>query len=154
MVKVIGVEFQGGNKIGDFGWMLKQDEYKNAFFIFNDNESQFLAHQNDPENVSGCAAGGGNAVIRPYQCETPPRAGGIPTGEYGIKDGPGYPELNDSVKGFIDQAVAAIKTVVDANGYDTVYYSGDGSGGLGHGYFDPCEDVKAYVMKGIESLAT
>jgi len=154
MVKVTGLVFQGGNQIGDFDWMLKQDEYKNAFFIFNDNESQFLAHQDDPKSQSGCAAGGGNAIIRPYQCETPPRAGGIPTGEHGIKDGPGYPELNDTVKGYIDQAVASIKAVVAANSYDTVYYSSNGSGGLGHGIFDPCEDVKAHIIKGIESLAT
>ena len=154
MVKVIGLEFQGGHQIGDFAWMLKQDKYKNAFFIFNDNQSQFLAHQADPKDQTGCAVGGGNAIIRPYQCESPPRAGGIPTGEYGITDGPGYPALNETVKGYIDQALASIKTAVDANGYDTVYYSGDGSGGLGHGIFNPCEDVKAYIVKGIESLAT
>jgi len=155
-VKVIGSVFQGARRDGDFGWMLEQEQYAKAFFVFNDNQSQFEAYQNNPDATdgAGCAPGGGNGAIRPYQCQKPPRAGGIPTGDYGIENGPGYPALSAEVKSVIDAAVAFIGGVVEENGYTTLYYSSDGKGGLGHGIFNPAEDVKAYIVEQIESLGS
>ena len=66
--------------------MIEQPEYADALFVFNDNEGEFRAHQGHAPGARRCHAGGGNAVIRPYQCEDPPRAAGIPTGDHG-----GYP---------------------------------------------------------------
>ena len=76
---------------GDFGWMIGQPRWQQTLFIFNDNEHQsqaFLAQVagGSIEPASGaCQAGGGNAVIRPYQCQTPPRAAGVPTGNRSLK---------------------------------------------------------------------
>ena len=53
---------------------------------------------------AGCAPGGGNAIIRPYQCKTPPRAAGIPTG-------PNYDSLTPEVKQIIDEAIATITSI-------------------------------------------
>ncbi|MEM7060059.1 MAG: hypothetical protein AAF557_20955 [Pseudomonadota bacterium] len=156
MVTVIGSVYQGPDQDGDFGWMIKQPKYSDAFFIFNDNQTEFLAHQNHPNagpDGPGCNMGGGNAVIRPYQCKIPPQAGGIPTGEYGIPGGPGYPALTEEVKGYIKQAIASIKQAVEDNNYSKVIFSSDGHGGLGHGIFDPCEAVKDYIVQEINNLA-
>ena len=70
-MQVIGSIFGGGGKAGDFGWMIQQPEYDDALFIFNDNEEQFLAFRKNPKSGAGCARGGGNAIIRPYQCAEP-----------------------------------------------------------------------------------
>jgi hypothetical protein len=93
-MEVIGSIFKGSGQKGDFGWMIEQPEYAEALFVFNDNEEQFREQRKDPSSPFGCTPGGGNAVIRPYQCEEPPRAAGIPTGVQGI----GYAELTDQVK--------------------------------------------------------
>src|SRR5229473_2159509 len=92
---VKGVIFDRNKLIsyGDFGWMRSQTEYVDALFIFNDNEEQFLAHVSNPSDRSdfACGAGGGNARIRPWQCETIPRSAGVPTGKLSENlECPGY----------------------------------------------------------------
>lgn len=154
MAKVIGSVFKGGGKDGDFGWMIDQPHYARAFFIFNDNETQWAAHRTRPDGGPGCDAGGGNAVIRPYQCRTPPRALGIPTGDYGIAGGPGYPALTGPVKTVIDDAVASIALAVAENGYREVYYSSNGDGGLGTSIFAPSPEVSDYIIGRVKALET
>ncbi len=155
-VTVIGSQFSGPGTDGDFSWMIEQPQYRDAFFIFNDNEDEFEAHQKNPDASGGpgCQSGGGNAAIRPYQCRKPPRAGGIPTGNFGLQGGPGYPTLTPEVRAIIDRAVVAIRTAVEENGYRRVIYSSDGRGGLGHGIFDPAGEVKRYIVEQIESLGS
>ncbi|MDJ0823749.1 MAG: hypothetical protein QNJ09_18315 [Paracoccaceae bacterium] len=150
--------YHGDNQAGDFAWMITQPAYAKAFFIFNDNQGEFLAFQGNTSATSGqgCMVGGGNAVIRPYQCMSPPRAGGIPTGSFAINDKVtrhGYPDLTPEVQSYIDTAVAFIAQRIAANGYTDVYYSSDGHGGLGHGIFNPADDVRAYIVQKIEGLA-
>lgn len=143
--------FTSHNQPGDFGYMLMQEEYASAFFIFNDNEEEFLAYQgNQGTSGPGCHAGGGNAGIRPWQCATPPRAGGIPTGAHGQ----GYTALISEVQGHIDTAVAFIAARIAEHGFTEVYYSSDGHGGLGTGIFEVDPAVKAYIVKQIEGLAS
>ncbi|CUH76133.1 hypothetical protein [Tropicibacter naphthalenivorans] len=150
--------FHGGGQKGDFGWMLEQPEYDGAFFIFNDNEGEFLAYQSDQgKSGPGCMPGGGNAAIRPWQCATPPRAGGIPTGSYNITDANGnhgYPSLTPEVKGYIDTAVAFIAKRIADTGCTDVYYSSDGNGGLGTHIFSPSPEVTSYIVSKINSLGT
>src|ERR1700683_276792 len=85
-VHVIPVVFDGKGEQGDYAWMRDRVGYEHTYFVFNDNEVQFLAHQEFPTGIEGCEAGGGNAAARPWQCETPPRSGGVPTGS-GADDG-------------------------------------------------------------------
>ena len=90
---------------GDFGWMIQQPQFARSLFVFNDNESQFLAfHEGEP---SGLSAGGGNAIIRPYQESKPQRAAGVPTGDHG-----GYSELSPQIKQTIDRAIEYIKDYI------------------------------------------
>ena len=128
--------------------MIEQPEYADALFVFNDNEGEFRAHQGHAPGARRCRAGGGNAVIRPYQCEDPPRAAGIPTGDHG-----GYPRLTDSAKAAIDDALAAIGAPLAAGRYQRVIYSAaDDSGALGTGIFDVGDDVKRYIVDGLRAL--
>jgi hypothetical protein len=158
-VAVIPVVFLGKGKSGDYTWMRKQAGYERTYFVFNDNEVQFLAHQNDPTSVAGCGAGGGNAGVRPWQCEQPPRAGGVPTGTGADS---GYQALTPQVKAIIDQAVTAIKADVERHGFDRVVYSSCVKGSspnctldddLGTGIFHPSEEVRSYIVSKLKNIA-
>jgi hypothetical protein len=146
-MELVGSVFTGRGRAGDFGWMIEQPEYADALFVFNDNESQFRAHQGHAAGARRCSAGGGNAVIRPYQCEDPPHAAGIPTGDAG-----GYPRLTDAARTAIDDALAAIRALLATGRYQRVIYSADPSGALGTGIFDVGDDVKRYIVDGLRTL--
>ena len=158
-VAVIPVVFVGKGKPGDYAWMRNQPGYERAYFVFNDNEEQFLSHQKDPKSVDGCAPGAGNAAARPWQCETPPRAGGVPTGAGA--DG-GYQALTPQVKAIIDRAIASIKADVRQYGFDKVVYSTCTKGSspnctldddLGTGTFHPTEDVRSYIVSKLWNIS-
>ncbi len=138
--------FQGGGCDGDFGWMIKQPEFARSLFIFNDNETQFEDfHQGRP---SGLSAGGGNAIIRPYQGIKPQRAAGIPTGDHG-----GYSELSPQVCLTIDRAIQYIRALLQSGDYDEVVFSYDSKNDtLGTGIFKPHVLVKKYIYDGLMKL--
>ena len=137
-VKVIPSMFVPEQFEGDFAKMIKAPQYKNALFVFNDNEQQYLSRS--------CQAGGGNAIIRPYQCIDPPRAAGIPTGSHGT----GYAKFTSHVKTLIDNAINQIVTICNKYHYDTIYYSSDKDGNLGTGIFNVDSDVKTYIVQQLQ----
>lgn len=148
-MQVIGSIFTGGGKPGDFGWMIQQPEYADALFIFNDNEEQFREFRRNPKGGFGCDKGGGNAVIRPYQCKEPQRATGIPTGV----DQCGYEKLTAHVRQVIDEAIAAIRQLLGTGRYQRVFYSAaNEAGDLGTGIFDVGNEVKNYITAEIRKL--
>jgi hypothetical protein len=122
--------------------------------LFNDNESQsqaFLAQvasgHIEPSS-HGCQAGGGNAVIRPYQCQARRRAAGVPTG-------PGYARLTDHAKRRIDAAVACVGELLASDKTLTeVIYSAskDDPSVLGHGIFDVGDDVLRYIPAALKRV--
>jgi hypothetical protein len=147
-IKVYGFVFEGVGKVGDFNWMIRQPEFKDVLFVFNDNTEQFDDHLRHPNSGPGCEAGGNNAVIRPYQCENPPRALGMPTG-------PGFDRLSPEVKAYIDKATNQITATVKSHGYTRVFYNAaDASGGLGTRIFSVGDDVKDYIVAQLRTLAT
>ena len=146
MTRIIGSVFDGPGQPGDFAWMIQQPEYDDAFFVFNDNEAEFSRHQQHGSNAGVCRSGGGNAVIRPYQCQAPQRSAGVPTGD----SSGGYPALTDHVRGVIDLAVGAV--AVASSGSDRLFYSADRSGGLGTGIFSVDDSVKRYIVDQLLSL--
>ena len=148
-VRVIGSVFQGAGMEGDFGWMIEQPEYADALFVFNDNEEQFLEHQRDPASSLGCAAGGGNAIIRPYQCKEPARSTGIPTGS----NGKGYDRMTADVRGTIELAFYVIEALIATGQYRRIIYSAaNDAGELGTGIFQVGNDVKAYIVGKLKAL--
>jgi hypothetical protein len=149
VVQVIGSVYEGRGREGDFAWMIRQPHHDRALFIFNDNEEQFRAHRDDPCGGAGCSEGGGNAVIRPYQCTDPPRAAGIPTGSRGR----GYSALTAGVQEVIDDALFVIGGLRASGRYDRAYYSAaDDRGSLGTGIFQVADEVKEYITAGLLRL--
>ena len=149
-MELIGSVFDGRGRAGDFAWMIEQPDYDDALFVFNDNEAQFRAHQAHVAGAGACGASAGNAVIRPYQCQDPPRAAGIPTGDHG-----GFPRLTDGARQAIDDALAAIQTVLASGRYRRVIYSAaDESGALGTGIFVVGDDVKRYIVDGLRRVTS
>jgi hypothetical protein len=146
---VIGSIYEGRGRDGDFTWMIEQRDYADALFVFNDNEEQFRAHRQDPDDPRGCVRGGGNAAIRPYQCVEPVRAAGIPTGV----NRRGYQQLSDSVREVIDEAVAGIRGLLASGLYVRTFYSADATGNLGSGIFVIGDDVKTYIVEQLWALA-
>jgi hypothetical protein len=148
VTRVIGSQFAGGGRDGDFAWMIERDEYADALFVFNDNEEAFRAYQRDRTGGAGCARGGGNAIIRPYRCADPPRAAGVPTGVHGG----GYSALTDDVRGVVDEAFAVIGELLATGRYARLFYSAEADGGLGTGIFTVAEEVKAYIVDKLRAL--
>ena len=145
-IKKVRSTFTSTGTQGDFGWMIEQDQYARSLFIFNDNEAQFKEfHANDP---SGLLAGGGNAIIRPYQKGVPPRAAGIPTG-----DGVGYKQLDAHVKDVIDKALEHIEKLLASGDYDEIIYSYDSvENTLGSGIFEIDIEVRNYIFQALEKI--
>ena len=133
--------FQRSGVDGDFRWMIQQPEFARSLFVFNDNASQFNAfHEGKP---SGLSAGGGNAIIRPYQGSKPQRAAGVPTGDHG-----GYSELSPEIKQTIDRAIKYIKELLNSGDYDEVVISYDPMfDTIGAGIFNPHPSVKKYIYE-------
>lgn len=151
-MQLLGSIFKERGTVGDFAWMIEQREYADALFIFNDNEEQFRAFQDDSSSADGCSAGGGNAVIRPYRCADPPRAAGVPTGW--IRRG-GYPLLTPSTKQVITESIAVVDELVQTGRYKRVFYSAADAGGtLGTGIFNVGDDVKAYIVSELRRVVT
>ena len=137
-------KFTKKGRDGDFSWMIRQSEYNDVLFIFNDNEQAFLSES--------CKRGYGNAVIRPYQCVTPPRAAGIPTGILSEKGkGEGYKKLTPAVKEIIDLAIERIQEKIENNRYKRVMYSGTDEM-MGSEIFKIGKDVKKYIVKELKKL--
>jgi hypothetical protein len=139
-ISLVASQFKNKEQNGDFKWMIKQPKYKNSLFIFNDNEEQFLSQS--------CLQGGGNAIIRPYQCEDPPRCTGIPTG----KMGKGYLSLSPEILVIINTSLDKIKLLLKTGRYKEVIYSSDKIGGLGTGIFIVGDDVKNYIVNGLQKI--
>jgi hypothetical protein len=139
-VRVIGIDFVGRNKEGDFNYMIKRKEYEDSLFIFNDNE----------QDHTSTIPGGGNAIIRPfnrYSGLAVPRSAGIPTGRAG-----GYPSLTSSSKDVIDSAMDEIRDLIRIHGFRRVFYSADENGKLGTSIFVVGEDIRDYITDQIRDL--
>lgn len=146
-MKVIKSQYSGIQRDGDFFWMINRPEYARSLFVFNDNEAQFIAFHKG--YADGLSAGGGNAVIRPYQGHSPIRAAGIPTGTAGC----GYTELNHNVRALVDDAIAHIRRLLATGNYDQVIFSYDSKKKtLGTKIYSPVDEVKNYIYQAIVSL--
>lgn len=143
-VKVEPIQFKKLNEYGDFNWMIKQSEYSDVLFIYND----------DIENKESYKKGKGNAIIRPYNKYNTkivkPRSAGIPTGS--LKD-KGFKKLDFEVKEIIDNAIQIIKDLIEKYKYKTVMYSGKKDGTIGTNLFVINQEVKDYITQQIQNLS-
>jgi hypothetical protein len=152
MVNVIKSKFNGANKEGDFAWMITQPHHARTLFIFNDNEGEFYAHFKGGQHR--CSVGGGNAGIRPYQCDPEFRATGIPTGTYSA--GPhygGYSSLDDHVKAALTDAFTQLEALLKSGRFDSVAFSWDDETKLGGRIFETAQPVRDYIVENIIAIA-
>ena len=148
MLEIVPSVFNGPGKVGDFGWMLEQSDYSNALFVFNDNQEQYEAFRDEPHTPAARTPGGGNAVIRPWQCKNPPRAIGIPTGV----NQRGYESLTNEIQAILDEALSRVAELTASGDYERLFYSAAPDGGLGTGIFRVGIDVKEYIVAGLLRL--
>ena len=153
MVTVLKSRFEGAGREGDFSWMIRQPQHERTLFVFNDNEEEFYAHFDGTEHV--CGAGGGNAVIRPWQCGDEPRAAGVPTGCYA--PGPhhlGYSTLDSHVRRVVADAVAHIEGSLRTGRFDTLAFSWDDRARLGGRIFETAQDVRDLIVEELQRVVT
>jgi hypothetical protein len=108
-----------------------------------------------PDLSHRCLAGGGNAVIRPYQCEPHWRAAGIPTGSYatGTAHHSGYRSLDDRVRVVIADAIRQIDRLLTTGRFESLAFSWDSERGLGCGIFDPDQEVRDLIVSELIAVA-
>lgn len=150
---VVSVPFTGKNKDGDFKWMVKQPQYKNAMFVICEN---FLDMLSDNQ-----AAGGGTACLRPYTMRGMGegkvyRAAGIPTGW--STETQGFPCLDKHYsKLAIDLAFERLVLILEQQtDIDRVIYSCDSEDPalIGTNIFKDTigQDVVKYISKSLHSI--
>lgn len=137
-MKICGSKYR--NRNDDFEVMMKTEKYKNALFLFNDNEREHGT------NIKGA----GNAVMRKYSKLDIPRSFGIPTGIYRT----GYTQLDNKTKDAIDSIFYELKNLVDSGNYNTLVYSIEDEFNplLGTSIFQVSQDVLIYITRKILSL--
>ena len=156
-IPIYYVVFTSPNQLGDYNYMIKQPEYKNTLFIFNDNQEK--------HNTSD--KGSGNAVIRPYNFYglqksrlAKPLSAGIPTGNG--KSNKGYSLLDQLTILEIDSAISEIKKFLRDFKYDQIIYSGtnnqnprfkgDPEDLIGIGKYEVSKKVREYITQQIKCL--
>ena len=143
-IKIIPTQFTKRNQYGDFKWMIQQEEYKKALFIYNDDIESVMSYKNSK----------GNACIREYNSNNPnielPKSAGIPTGSR--KKQEGFQVLDTKTKEYIDMALEKIKELIQKYTYDTLYYSANSEGLIGSKIFKPCDEVIVYITNKIREL--
>ena len=152
MIHLLRSRFTGLGHDGDFLWMLEQPTYARTLFVFNDNEGEFYAHLRGGPHV--CSAGGGNAAIRPWQCQAQPRAAGVPTGTYAA--GPhhgGYAFLDGQVTRAISDAMLRISSLLATGRFDTLAFSWDERTKLGGNIFCTAQPVRDLIVQRLVEVA-
>jgi hypothetical protein len=147
MVKLIPIQFNGIGKVGDFNWMIKQPQYHDVLFLFNENVESFYNGYSGP--------GAGNAVIRPYRYNNPIRSMSIPTGyinynEEGWRGG--FKRLDDKTKSIIDHAFKLIEEELAKGKINKIYYSAEKDGRLGTSIFKVNKEVIDYIMTKLATI--
>ena len=144
MIEIVSIVYKGVNQYGDFNWMIKQKEYEDSLFIFNDNEEYHSTNER----------GGGNAIIRFYNQHnkslTKPHSAGIPTGT--LKYG-GYTTLDRMSRAVIDFSINEIKDLIKKYRYRRIFYSSTVKNDcLGTGIFTVDDNVIYYITSEIWKL--
>jgi hypothetical protein len=173
MITIIKSQFTSPGVAGDFEFMIEQPEHQRTLFVFNDNEEQFLAHFVSASNPFGavalriepvspssgadaCSPGGGNAVIRPYQCGPHPRAIGVPTGSY-QKEKPdyfkGYKVLDAHVSKMVGHSMMQIDAMLASGRFDSLAFSYNPETNLGGRIFDTAQVVRDFIVNELVRVA-
>jgi hypothetical protein len=102
-----------------------------------------------------CSPGGGNAVIRPFQCEPHWRAAGVPTGTYeqGSPHYIGYSSLDAGVTQAVGDAIVQIDRLLTTKRFASLAFSWNDDTKLGGRIFNTARDVRDYIVAQLEAVA-
>ena len=142
-VNLVCSVFSSPNTPGDFRWEVQSNHRPRALYVFNDNAEQH----------SQSLAGGGNAIVRPWNRHgTPdfPRAAGVCTGAVsGAVQG--YQRMGAVTKEQIDKDIGEIRELLATGNYGTLVYSGNSDGTLCTRTFNVGAGVKQYIVEQLRS---
>jgi len=113
-----------------------------------------MISSNTPNLSHRCSPGGGNASIRPYQCEPHWRAAGVPTGTY--EAGPhymGYSALDEQVVKAVADSIAQIDRLLASGRFTSLAYSWDSITKLGGRIFNTAQVVRDHIVTELDSVA-
>ena len=165
-IEIIGSSYNINDRSNtDFTLMIKQEQYANTLFIFNDNV----------ESHNTSSGGDGNAAIRIYNKHRTdggkPQSAGISTGfldSYrgflslkeqinkivSMQNG-GKKQLKGTAQEIIDSDIQEIRDLIKTHGYDKIIWSKDETTGkLGAALFKDTlgQDVIEYITQQIKNL--
>jgi hypothetical protein len=142
------VLFTTAGQHGDFEYMFRQEKYKDALFLIQENVV---------DSLTSDVAGAGTACLRPYTYRlvlknTRPHAAGIPTG-WSVDSG-GFTELNKPVKSTIQWYMQRIRLLLQEHHYTSIVYScdKDDKTKIGQGIFVIANEVVEYIRQEISLL--
>ena len=101
-----------------------------------------------------CSSGGGNAAIRPFQCDPHWQAAGVPTGTF--EEGPhykGYSSLDAQVTAAVGDAMAQIENLLATGRFDTLAFSYDPVTKLGGRIFSTAQVVRNHIYDQLVAVA-
>lgn len=140
---IVASKFITKGQPGDFSWMIQQDIYKDALFIFNDNI----------ESINSYKRGNGNAWIRAHTINNPekirPQAANLPVAS--IRRG-GFTALDTKTQDYIDTAIQRIQTIIDNHEYETIYFAAANDNKIATNNYTVASSVRDYITSAINSL--
>lgn len=101
-----------------------------------------------------CLSGGGNASIRPFQCDPHWRAAGVPTGTY--QPGPhnmGYSILDARVTKAVADSMSQIDRLLASRRFTALAFSWSDETKLGGRIFNTAQVVRDHIVAGLEAVA-
>jgi len=113
-----------------------------------------MISSNMPNLSHRCSPGGGNASIRPYQCEPHWRAAGVPTGTY--EAGPhykGYSALDEQVIKAVADSIAQIDRLLASGRFTSLAYSWNPITKLGGRIFNTAQVVRDHIVAELDAVA-
>ena len=118
------------------------------------NTLSTMTSTNTPHLSHRCSPGGGNASIRPYQCEPHWRAAGVPTGTY--ERGPhymGYSTLDERVTKAVADSMSQIGRLLASGRFTSLAFSWSDETKLGGRIFNTAQVVRDHIVAGLEAVA-
>lgn len=102
-----------------------------------------------------CRPGGGNALIRPFQCHPHWRAAGVPTGslDRSSPHAGGTPCLDAAARRDIADALAQVGRLLATRRFEALAFSWDEHTRLGGRIFDTAQPVRDHIVEGLLEVA-
>ncbi len=113
-----------------------------------------MTSTNTPHLAHRCTTGGGNASIRPFQCDPHWRAAGIPTGTYepGLHN-MGYSALDERVTKAVADSINQIDRLLASGRFSGLAFSWNDETKLGGRIFNTAQVVRDHIVAGLEAMA-